>query len=724
LIRFLPFAAAALALASPVLAEQAAPVLVSAQDWQAIARDGKKYPLFAAEIARMRAEVDGAIRAGINVPVPKDPGGGFTHEQHKRNYRAIYGAGLLYRLTGERRYADHVRALLLAYARLYPTLGPHPAKANQTAGRLFWQSLNDSVFLVHAIQGYDAARGAMSAADRKAIEDGALRPMARFLSEGSPEVFNRIHNHATWACAAVGMTGYVLGDRDLVDKALLGLDKSGKSGFLRQLDLLFSPDGYYAEGPYYQRYALQPFVLFAAAIAANDPGRKIFAYRGGIVLKAVQAAIQLTYDGYFFPINDAMPDKSLRTEELYQAVAIAYEASRDPGLLSIAQWQGRTTLTPGGLMVARDLAAGKARPFAFASTLFRDGPEGKDGALAVLRSSAAADATVLVAKNTAQGMGHGHFDKLNWLLYDNGNAIVTDYGSARFLNIEAKDGGRYLDENDSWAQQTVAHNTLVVDETSHFAAKLKPAEAAAPSQLAYNGEGPTQWSIAEMKGAYADVGFRRALVTLKVDGLAAPLVLDVLKAEGTRKHRFDLPLHFNGQIIDAGFPLRSNVAERPVLGKAFGYQHIWVDAVGAPMAENGRLTWMTGNRFYSYRMLPPAGAQTIIAESGAGDPRFNLRREPMLIQRVDGASEAVFVGLLEPHGAYDPSAETTVASSSRIAGLERRRDGSADLVTIRFTNGKAIHVAIADQASAASPHQVTIAGKTYSWTGPIGRFGG
>src|SRR3546814_5508605 len=86
----------------------------------------------------------------------------------------------------------------------------------------------------------------------------------------------------------------MLGDRDLVDKALLGLDKSGQAGFLRQLDLLFSPDGYYAEGPYYQRYALQPFVVFAAAIAANDPGRKIFAYRDGIVLKAIRRSEEHT----------------------------------------------------------------------------------------------------------------------------------------------------------------------------------------------------------------------------------------------------------------------------------------------------------------------------------------------------------------------------------------------------------------------------------------------
>lgn len=714
--------AAALTLAPSAFAQ--APQLVTEQQFETLARDGKRYPLFAAEIERMRSEVDGAIRAGVNVPVPKDPGGGFTHEQHKRNYRTIYGAGLLYRLTGEKRYAEHVRALLLAYARIYPTLGPHPAKANQAAGRLFWQSLNDSVFLVHAIQGYDAARAAFSAADRKTIEEGALRPMARFLSEGSPEVFNRIHNHATWANAAVGMTGYVLGDRDLVDKALLGLDKSGKAGFLRQLDLLFSPDGYYAEGPYYQRYALQPFVLFAVAIEVNDPQRGIFRYRDGIVLKAVRASIQLTYKGYFFPVNDAMPDKSLRTEELYQGVAIAYAATRDPGLLSIAAWQGRTVLSPGGLMVARDLVAGKAKPLAFASALFRDGPEGKDGALAVLRSGPEEDAQVLVAKNTAQGMGHGHFDRLNWLLYDNGNAVVTDYGAARFLNIEAKSGGRYLPENDSWAQQTVAHNTLVVDETSQFQAREKLGEAVAPAQLAFHGEGPTQWSIAEVKGAWPDVSFRRVLVTLRVDGLASPLVLDVLRADGSKRHRYDLPLHFNGQIIDTGFPLRSNLAERPVLGKDFGYQHIWVDGAGTPDTENARVTWMNDGRFYSYRMLPPEGAQVILGESGANDPRFNLRREPMLLQRVDGVADVTFVSLLEPHGAYDPSAETTVGSTSQVARLERRREGGAELVSVALTCGRTLHIAIADDPAPAAAHQMTIGGKPRSWTGPVGRFEG
>ena len=175
--------------------------------------------------------------------------------------------------------------------------------------------------------------------------------------------FNLIHNHATWATAGVGMTGYVLGDKDMVERALLGSDKSGKTGFLRQTDLLFSPDGYYAEGPYYQRYALMPFMVFADAIERNEPERHIFQRRDGILLKALNTTIQLTYDGYFFPFNDAMKDKSLRTDELYQAVAIGYGQTRDPGLLSIAQYQGHTVLTDDGMKLAADLAAGKAPTF-------------------------------------------------------------------------------------------------------------------------------------------------------------------------------------------------------------------------------------------------------------------------------------------------------------------------------------------------------------------------
>ena len=100
------FGAAALpavAVAAPGTAQAAAasaPVLVTAAQWQQMRSNGASYPVFAREQQRAERLVRGMLKAGIDVPVPKDKGGGYTHEQHKRNYQAIQAAGALYRLTG------------------------------------------------------------------------------------------------------------------------------------------------------------------------------------------------------------------------------------------------------------------------------------------------------------------------------------------------------------------------------------------------------------------------------------------------------------------------------------------------------------------------------------------------------------------------------------------------------------------------------------------------
>ncbi|MBX7527716.1 alginate lyase family protein [Qipengyuania vesicularis] len=681
-------------------------------------------PLYAAEVERARSFVDGMMAQGVVVPVPSDPGGGFTHEQHKRNYRAIYLAGQLYSVTGEAKYRDYVRDMLLAYAELYPTLGDHPAKANQNVGRLFWQVLNDAVWLVHSIQGYGDIRDTLTASERQHIDHQVFRRAAHFLSVESEATFDRIHNHATWATAGVGMTGYLLDDTDMVDRALLGSDKSGETGFLRQTELLFSPDGYYTEGPYYQRYALMPFMVFADSIAKNDPARRIFEHRDGILLKALQTTIQLTYGGYFFPFNDAIRDKSLNTDELYHGVAIAYAETRDPGLLAIADWQDRTILTEDGLALSRDLAGGKARAFPFRSLLLSDGPDGDRGAVAILRHGDGPNHTALVAKNASQGMGHGHFDKLSWQLYDNGNEIVRDYGAARFLNIVAKAGGRYLPENESWAKQTIAHNALVVDETSHFGGDRRLADTSVPTQLYFSDAQDLQVTSARIDSAYPEksITMLRTLALLDVDGLDAPIIVDVLKASGEGDHRFDLPLHYSGHIMETGFEVARNLAGRPVLGTDDGYQHIWVDGAASPSGDTGFLTWILDGRFYTYRFVPQLGGEVILGESGANDPDFNLRREPLVIQRVDGHSSAHFVSLLESHGLYDGAAEQTVGSRSQIASLRHEVANGYDLVIVETKSGRRTALAMSYSDDPAQTHTAMIDGREVRWTGFAARI--
>ncbi|MEA5147156.1 oligoalginate lyase [Xanthomonas arboricola] len=702
-------------------ATDATPVLVTARQWREMASAGARLPVFAREQARAEASVRAAMRAGVDVPVPSDPGGGASHEQHKRNYQAIQAAGALYRLTGDRAYADYARDVLLAYARLYPTLGAHPAGRGQVPGRLFWQSLNDSVWLVYASQGYDAIRDTLSAQDRATIDREVFARMAQFLCDESADNFDKVHNHATWAVAAVGMTGYVLRDQALVDKALRGSRRDGKAGFLAQVDQLFSPDGYYAEGPYYQRYALAPFVLFANAIERNQPQQRIFQRRDGVLLKAVNSLVQSSYGGYFFPINDAILDKGLDTEELVAGIGIAYAQTHDAQLLSVAQRQRRVLLTPEGLAVASALAQDRAQPFAFGSVLLRDGAQGDQGALAILRSSGE-DGQTLVMKNTSQGMGHGHFDKLHWLFYDNGQRVVTDYGAARFLNVEAKAGGIYLPENSSWAKQTVAHNTLVVNETSHFNGDWKVGEQHAPTQLLFASTADTQIVSARMQQAYDGVTFTRTQALLSHPQLRLPVVVDLLRVNASAPARYDLPLHFNGQIMQVGFKAERALTQRPVLGKANGYQHLWVDASSDASTDTRSLSWLLAGRFYSYRFGSSAPARALLVESGANDPNFNLRREPALIQRVDGQANVSFFGVLEPHGEYNGTAEYVRGANSRIRAIERVRGDDAEVIVLTLVGGQRIALAVADDADAQRSHQVQAAGQRYNWRGGYARF--
>ena len=71
-------------------------------------------PLFAETLAATQEQTDAAMGEDFLVPTPEDMAGGYTHEVHKRNWSLLAGAGALYRLTGEEKYAAYVRDCLRA----------------------------------------------------------------------------------------------------------------------------------------------------------------------------------------------------------------------------------------------------------------------------------------------------------------------------------------------------------------------------------------------------------------------------------------------------------------------------------------------------------------------------------------------------------------------------------------------------------------------------------
>jgi len=679
---------------------------------------------FATAFESLKAQVDEQIAQPITVPVPKDGGGGYTHERHKKNYQLMYNAGVIYQLSKDEKYANYVRDMLLAYAQLYPTLDVHPKRKvkSQNPGKLFWQSLNEAMWLVYTIQAYDLVHDTLSAANIKTIEDDLLRPVSLFMSEGQPSTFNKVHNHGTWATAGVGMAGYVLDEPEWVEKSLFDLKKSGKGGFVKQLEMLFSPQGYYNEGPYYQRFALLPFVTFAKAIENNEPQRKIFEYRDGILLKAIDTTIQLSYNGLFFPINDAIKSKGIDTIELVQGVTAAYGLTNDAGYLDVAKKQNQIVLTGDGLKVAQALDKSQEKPYVFKSVAFGDGNDGKQGALVVMRSDVGGDQALLF-KPAAQGLGHGHFDKLTWQFYDHGNEIVSDYGAARFLNVEAKYGGRYLPENETYAKHTVAHNTVVVDETTHFNANVEVGNNNHPTLNFFETNQYGTVSSGQIKTAYKGVELERTLALVNLPELDSTIAVDMFNVTANKAHQLDLPLHYKGQLIDTSFELTGNAKQLSALGDKNGYQHLWLKAQAKPVQGLAKVTWLNDNgRFYTQTSLVKGDESFLFTQIGANDPHFNLRNENGFIRRVDSAKQHKFISILEPHGEYNPSKEYTLEANSRVTALNYSEQDTLTLVNVDI-KGKSYLVAI-NKAAQANPskHTFTYQNKAFTLNGRLGVY--
>jgi hypothetical protein len=689
-------------------------LLLSKNGVKEIKKNLSKQKLFDQSLVDIKKQLDEVVDQPINVPIPKDAGGGYTHEQHKKNYLDMYHAGILYQLYKDEKYARFVKNMLIEYGKLYPNLALHPVVKSNYRGKLFWQGLNECVWLVHTAQAYDCIYDYLKPEERSLFESNIFRPMVKFFVEDNVATFNKMHNHATWAIAGVGMIGYVMGDKDMVDKALYGSDKSGKYGFMKQLNELFSPDGYFTEGPYYQRYSLQPFIVFAQAIQQNQPELKIFEYRDGILKKAVTTLLQLAYtDGQFFHLNDAL-DKTWHSSELVYGVDIVYNYTKDARLLSIAKEQNRVILSDAGMAVAKALEAKQEKPFEFRPMLLRDGATGENGTIGILRMGSDKDQTCLVMKSTSHGLSHGHYDKLSFSYYDNGKEIIQDYGAARYLNIEPKNGGHYLPENKTWAMQTIAHNTLVVDETSHFKGLIAVSSKYSPKHYYFTATDKVQLVSAKDENAYPGVKMHRSMLMINNPLFEKPLIIDIFRVESKQQHTYDFPFYFLGQLIKTNFDYKAYTDERFKFGENYGYQYLWVEAKGNITKEMAAITWLNGNRFYTISTLADADTELYLNRIGASDPSFNLRPEPCFIVRENGKENHTFISVIEAHGDFNPRLEYTRGYKSNIVNIRKIVDAKEyTLIEITTDKGQLIIGLANNNIDVKATHKVD----EYSWQG-------
>ena len=158
-------------------------LILTAQGVQNIRENLGEIPIFDETLALTKIEIDAEISKGFDVPVPKDYSGGYTHATHKRNYGLMQKAGVLYQILDDETYAKYVKDMLFEYAKLYPTLPIHPKPRSYARGKLFWQCLNDSNWLVYTSQAYDCIYDYLSEDERNTLETNLFRPFADHISK-------------------------------------------------------------------------------------------------------------------------------------------------------------------------------------------------------------------------------------------------------------------------------------------------------------------------------------------------------------------------------------------------------------------------------------------------------------------------------------------------------------------------------------------------------------
>lgn len=648
----------------------------------------QKFPLLTRSYNEIKKETDQWLNKEVDVPFPKDPAGGYTHDRHKANYTLMFNAGILYNLTGEVKYANLVKNIFLKYAVLNPTLKNHPEATSSSPGHIFWQALNDANWLVYAGMAYDLVYNALSPSERKTIEEGAFKPEVDFITKDLQSWFDLIHNHGVWATAGVGIVGIATNNKDYVDMALYGSKKDGQSGFIALMDGLFAPDGYYTEGPYYVRYAILPYYLFASALNHVRPELKVFEYRNRILQKALVAGLQQTnLDGRFFSLNDAMKEKDYTTNELVTAVDVAWDVyGKDNGLLVVAKKQDRVLLNRGGAGIAAALQINSSITslYPYKSVEYTDGVKGDEGGVSFLRNGKDNGLTTLIYKYTSHGLSHGHYDRLNTNLYDQGNEILSDYGAVRFVGVEQKYGGRYLPENKAYAAQTIAHNTIVADEKSHFDGKETEAEKFHPDKLFSSVSNPAiQVVSARELNAYKGIGLQRTLYLLQLPG-GKKLTVDIFNINSEQEHQYDLPFHYNGHLISTSFKYDPYTDKQEVMGKKNGYQFLWKEASASVKDTLVQLSFLNDKTYYTISSLVESKADLFLTRSGANDPNFNLRHEPAFIIRKK-QKDAAFLSVLEIHGNFDPINEfssNAYPSVKQLKWILNDKDYSVAEITI------------------------------------------
>ena len=542
-------------------------------------------------------------------------------------------------LTGEGKYAQRARDILVGYAQRYMAYPYHSAnmgrktdKPSRSGGHVFEQTLNEASWMLSVCSAYDLVRisEVFSKSDHQAIREDFLR-----------KVYENIAKHRagkgnwqTYHNSAFMLIGGVLNEVELIRQAI----EDAENGFYYQMEVSVLPGGMWYENSWgYHFYTLGAVQWITET--ARRLGMNLYSIPQVKEMYTVAMDYQMA-DGTLPRFGDATTARI--SGRLYES---AYQQWEEPLFLSVLPelptWDsilyGRT---PG------PEAAGE--PTEFGSMI-------KEGAgHAILQSDGEKGRSSAVLTFGPFGGFHGHFDKLSFVYFGLGRELGYDPGRARSQAYR-------LPVHRNWYRATASHNTVLVDRTSQEGVEGVGELFVASPELSA--------AAAYTDAAYAGIMHRRLLI-LRPGFLA---VADVLTATDGKDHTFDWMYHNLGDGISS---TAAQQADQAPEGQGFEYlEDVRRGRTDGPI----RATVDVGKDRVQVTVNGEANSEVLI---GTGVGESVLDRVPLVFVTRRGQA-ARFAAAIEPVAGDGPEEIEDVAfvdhETSGYVIRIRLRDGGEEV---------------------------------------------
>jgi hypothetical protein len=610
------------------------------------------------------------------------------------NVADMANMGMMYQLTGDEKYGEFCKKMLLAYADGFTHWGHPPGWTpgkyrSATDGRLTGQFLEDGGWLIMAAYAYDmvATLPSWTPAERAHIRDDLFKPITDIFTDphvGKTDYLDAENNRSAICAAGVLMAGYASEDQGLINLALYGRGgtKDAPTGGLLQAHFgnCLMPDGLWNEGAPAYQLGIASDALFDDAETLWHHGIDMYRFRGGVLKRLLDSAIALAY-----------PDANMTVAALHDSgrmalvgnggISVPYECGyrryHDANYLPLIENKNITHSLSGGWgppSLFLDLPpADSAPPRRIENANFYAVGYG------VLRLPTQDGYNQLLLEYGPSG-SHGHPSKLGIDVYALGAGIMPMPGSVY----------PYNDPRDpNWYHTTLSNNVMEVDEQSQYTIGTPPPRGSPfpdSTQLVYGPASTMGIQRAWSGSVYVGVDQDRALF------FTPEYLADIYGAFSNAPHKYDLAWHICGDMTTT---LKADPFKFPD-PVAPGYNTM-TNVTHAGTDQPWTATLTTPNK-HSVRFLAAGGTPTDVylgnglavignvTPPEAGPP-------PMIIQRRVGQNNVLFGNAVDLSGEKDGYLKSVAQEGSLDAGyglLKLETVKGSDLCFTSFRPGSYI----------------------------------